>query len=181
MRRMAGDKTFYILYFQEPGRAEAELEADVRESLLRLYYAACGEPPPEERWRFLFEKKETLLDTAPLPETLPGFLTAEDLDFCTSEFERAGFSGGLNWYRNIDRTWEQTAFLANAKIHQPAIFAAGEHDAVIQMNQRAFQQLGINMPGLRQKMLFPGAGHWVQQERPEEINTLLVSFLRNLG
>ena len=181
MRRMAGDRQFYMLYFQEPGRAEAEMEVNVRESLLRLYYAASGAPPPEKRWRFIFEKDETLLDSVPLPESLPEFLTADELDFYTAEFERTGFRGGLNWYRTIDLTWEQTAFLANAKITQPAVFAAGEHDAVIQMSQRAFQRLEENMPGLRQKVLLPGAGHWVQQERPAEINDLLISFFREFS
>ena len=102
------------------------------------------------------------------------------MNLYTAEFERTGFRGGLNFYRTIDLTWEQTAFLANAKITQPAVFAAGEHDAVIQMSQRAFRQLEVNMPGLRQKVLLPGAGHWIQQERPEEINALLVSFFRDL-
>jgi pimeloyl-ACP methyl ester carboxylesterase len=65
MRRMAGEQQFYQLYFQEPGTAEAELEADVRRTMRMLLYAASGDPPPEKRWRFLFAKSEKFLDTGP--------------------------------------------------------------------------------------------------------------------
>jgi pimeloyl-ACP methyl ester carboxylesterase len=63
MKLLAGEKHFYQLYFQEPGRAEAELEADVRRTMCMMLYSASGDPPPEKRWRFLFNKSETFLDT----------------------------------------------------------------------------------------------------------------------
>jgi pimeloyl-ACP methyl ester carboxylesterase len=103
MRRMAGELEFYQLYFQEPGKAEAELEADVRRTTRMFLYATSGDPPPEKRWRFLFGKSERFLDTGSLPETMSDWLTEQDLDVFTREFECTGFRGGLNWYRNIDR------------------------------------------------------------------------------
>lgn len=180
MKRMAGDKQFYQLYFQEPGVAEAELEADVRRSFRMLLYALSGDPPLEGRWRFLFDKSETLLQSGAEPDTLPPWLTEQDIDYFTSEFERTGFRGGLNWYRNIDRNWEQSPFLLDAKLRQPALFVAGEHDAVIAMYSQRFAELETAMPNLKQKVLLPGAGHWIQQERPAEVNRLLIEFLTNL-
>jgi pimeloyl-ACP methyl ester carboxylesterase len=180
MRQMAGDQQFYQLYFQEPGKAEAELEADVRHTMRMILYAASGDPPPEKRWRFLFNKHETLLDTGSPPDILPAWLTEHDIDYFTREFERTGFRGGLNWYRNMDALWEQTPFLAGAKLHQPALFVAGEADAVIAMRRAAFNSLEEAVPNLTKKVLLPGAGHWIQQERPTEVNQLLLEFLAGL-
>ena len=177
MKRMAGDQQFYQLYFQEPGKAEAELEADVRQTMRMFLYSASGDPPPEKRWRFLFSKSETFLDTGSQPDTLPAWLTEQDIDYFTREFERTGFRGGLNWYRNIDSRWEQTPFLTGAKLHQPALFVAGEADAVIAMRRAAFDSLEAAVPNLKKKVLLPGAGHWIQQERPTEVNHLLLEFL----
>ena len=180
MKRMAGENQFYQLYFQEPSIAEAELEADVRKTIAMLLYSASGEPPAEKRWRFLFDKSETFLDSGTVPESLPAWLTEADLDFYTEEFKRTGFRGGLNWYRNIDRIWELTPFLSGAKIRQPSLFIAGELDGVITMYRQAFDSLEETMPGLRKKVLLSGAGHWIQQERPTEVNDLVVQFLKSL-
>jgi pimeloyl-ACP methyl ester carboxylesterase len=181
MKRMVGENQFYQLYFQEPGLAEAELDEDVRKSLTMFLYSASGNPPPEKRWRYLFSKSETLLDTGALPETLPAWLTEQDIDFFTCEFERTGFRGGLNWYRNLDRNWELTAFLSGAKLRQPALFVAGELDPVITMYREAFDAMEQTVPSLKQKVLLSGAGHWIQQERPNEVNQLLVEFLTGLN
>ena len=107
-------------------------------------------------------------------------MSEADLAFYTEEFKRTGFRGGLNWYRNIDTNWNLTAFLSGAKIRQPSLFVAGEFDAVITMYRRAFDSLEETMPGLRKKVLLSGAGHWIQQERPTEVNDLLIQFLKSL-
>jgi len=155
----------------------AELNADVRKTMGMFLYSASGDPPPEKRWRYLFGKSETFLDTGSQPETLPAWLTEQDLDFFVHEFERTGFRGGLNWYRNIDRNWELTPFLNGAKLRQPALFVAGEFDPVIAMSREIFNTMGKNMWDLRKKVLLAGAGHWIQQERPTEVNQLLIEFL----
>jgi pimeloyl-ACP methyl ester carboxylesterase len=180
MRHMAGEQEFYQLYFQEPGVAEADLEADVRSTMRMFLYSASGDAPPEKRWRFLFGKSERFLDTGTLPETLPDWLTEQDLDVFTGEFERTGFRGGLNWYRNIDRMWELTPFLSGAKLHQPLLFVAGEVDPMITMYRQAFDAMEHSAPGLRKTVLLPGAGHWVQQERPAQVDQLLLEFLAGL-
>lgn len=180
MKQMAGENQFYQLYFQEPGLAEAELEADVRKTITLFLYSASGDPPPQKRWRYMFSKSEKLLDTCTQPETLPSWLTEQDIDFFTGEFERTGFRGGLNWYRNFDRNWELTAFLSGAKLRQPTLFVAGEFDPVIAMNPQAFDAMEETVPNLKKKVLLSGAGHWIQQERPIEVNQLLIEFLAGL-
>jgi pimeloyl-ACP methyl ester carboxylesterase len=180
MKRMSGDFQFYQLYFQEPGKAEAEMEADIRRTVRMFLYSASGDPPPDRRWRFLFNKSERFIDSGSVPESLPAWLSEEDLNFFSKEIERTGFRGGLNWYRNIDRNWELTRFLSGAKINQPALFVAGENDACMTMYQKAFEVLETNVPNLTKKIVLPGAGHWIQQERANEVNELLVSFLDNL-
>jgi pimeloyl-ACP methyl ester carboxylesterase len=148
--------------------------------MLTLLYSASGDPPPHKRWRFLFEKSQKFIDTGSLPDVLPKWLTEQDLDVFSREFKRTGFRGGLNWYRNADRNWELTSFLNGAMIRQPTLFVAGELDGVIAMSRRGFETLEASIPGLTRKVLVPGAGHWVQQERPDEVNRLLIEFLTGL-
>ena len=112
------------------------------------------------------------------PETLPSWLTQDDVDFFVKEFKASGFRGGLNWYRNIDRNWELLGAFRNAKVQQPALFITGEKDVV-----RSFApEAGIkqNVPNLKDLVIVPGAGHWVQQEKPREVNEALIKFLKSL-
>jgi pimeloyl-ACP methyl ester carboxylesterase len=176
-RMMAGERFFYILYFQEPGVAERELEADVRSTMRRFLYAASGDvTEPLDFWQK--PKTAKFLDGLPDPAVLPAWLTETDLDVFTDEFERSGFRGGLNWYRNFDRNWHLTPALAGATVKQPALFIAGERDGVLAMVPvEAMKPL---VPDLRRILLIPGCGHWTQQERPGDVNAALIGFLRTL-
>ena len=180
MKAMAGDNFFYILYFQEPGVAETELEADVRKSLRMFLYSGSGDPPKGQVLRRLPKDAKFLDMMGEPPEGWSTWLTPADLDFYTGEFERAGFRGGLNWYRNVDRTWEYMAPFQNAKMRQPALFVAGDRDGVILMNPQALAQLEENVPNLKAKIMLDGCGHWTQQERPDEVNAALLDFLGSL-
>lgn len=177
LKQMAGEQQLYVSYFQKPGQAEAELEANVRRSLRMMLYSASGDAPPEKRWRLLFSKSEKFLDSLAEPEQLPSWLSEQDLDFLTQEFERTGFRGGLARYRNLDRDWQLTPFLSGAKLQQPALFIGGEFDIAVAMNQDIISQLETTMPNLRKQVLLPKTGHWIQQERPAEVNQLLTEFL----
>lgn len=174
---LASGQMFYQLYFQEPGRAEAQLERDVRDSLIRLLYGASGDAKPEQRWRFLFSPSEELMDTVAKFERLPPWISEAELKVFVDEFSRTGFTGGLNWYRNLDRDQELLAVLAKAKIQQPSVFIAGSEDAVIMMYKPALDALEHWVPNLTEKVLIPSAGHWVQQERPEAVNGHMLRFL----
>ena len=173
-------KNFYQDYFQEPGKVEKELEADVRRSMLGALYCASGDAPPQDRFKFLFEKNQRFVDTFVIPDKLPPWLTEEDLEFFVGEFKRTGFRGGINWYRNFQRNWEITPFLDGAKIIRPTVFAAGDSDIVIDMTGDGYKNLENHVANLYKKRMIQGAGHWLQQERPNEINQLLIDFLRSL-
>ena len=174
---------FYQLYFQEPGVAEAEFERDVRATMRKVLFgisgdaAAIGNPVSG-----LVPRRGGFLSTVAEPETLPGWLTEEDIDFYTGEFARAGFRGGLNWYRNIDRNWELLAPFRGARVMPPALFIAGEADPVLRFPgaRQRVDRLSELVPNLRRTVLLPGCGHWTQQERPNEVNQTMVEFLRSL-
>ena len=180
MQAMAGQDNFYQLYFQEPGKAEKELETDPRRAMAMLLYSLSGDAQPEEQWKFRFPKSMKFIDTGVVPRQLPPWLSEADLDFFAAEFKRAGFRGGLNWYRNAERNWELTPFLDGAKLRQPALFAAGSEDCVGKMYPGVFEMAGTFTPNLKKQVIIPGAGHWTQQERPAEVNQLLIEFLRSL-
>ena len=169
---------FYILYFQEPGVADAELDADPRRALRLVYYAASGDAQPGPGfWGKPVGSK--LLDGMVDPEKLPAWLTEQDLDVYAADFARAGFRGGLNRYRCMDRDWEEMADLEGKQITQPALFVIGERDTVF-MAPDAMDKMRKVIPALRDVRKYPGAGHWIQQERAAEVNEALLSFLSGL-
>lgn len=175
------DKFFYQLYFQTPGVAEAELEADVRGALRKIYYNASGDA---SGLTFLADKPASarLLDGVVDPDPLPAWLTEADLDYYTSQFEQSGFRGPLNRYRNFERDWELLPELGEKLVTVPSMFLAGDQDPVLRFmpGLNLFDVAGALYTDLRGKRLIPGAGHWVQQERPEETNAALLEFLRGL-
>jgi len=181
MLRKAGQLTHYWFHFQEPGVAEAEFERDPRTALRRVLYSISGDAPPETRRLTLQPGKGWLANTLD-PVILPAWLTDADLDHMAAEFSRSGFRGGLNWYRNLDRNWELTAPWAGALIHQPALFIAGSEDPIIALGSgaAALQALPAMVPGLRRKLIIDGAGHFIQQERPQLVNEAIIEFLGGL-
>ena len=182
MRSLLGEG-FYMVYFQQPGIAEAELERDVRTTMRKCLYSASGDAPADRaEAQPVVPQGGGFLDIMLDPETLPAWLTEQDIDFYTSEFERTGFSGGLNWYRTIDKSWELMAAWTGAPVLPPALYIAGERDLVV--NFPGMQELIANLrafvPHLKETLLLPGCGHWTQQERPAEVNAALLEFLKNL-
>ena len=116
------------------------------------------------------------------PESLPSWLSEADVDFYADEFARAGFRGGLNWYRNIDRNWELLAAFAGARVTVPALYIAGDRDPVVKFPgmDRLNPNLANFVPQLRATIMLPGCGHWTQQERAAEVNAAMIDFLRDL-
>jgi pimeloyl-ACP methyl ester carboxylesterase len=113
-------------------------------------------------------------------DALPPWLPREELDAYVDEFTRSGFRGPLHWYRNFDRTWERTAALAGRVITQPALFLAGERDPVLAFTRGQMERMRAAMPALAESVVLPGCGHWIQQERPAEVNAALLRFLAAL-
>jgi pimeloyl-ACP methyl ester carboxylesterase len=180
MRAALGDAFLYILYFQEEGVAEAELDADIRGTIRRLLYSISGDIPPED-FRFFDTEARCFNDLLREPSTLPPWLSEHDLDVFTAEFERKGtFRHGLNWYRNIDRSWELMAAFANRGIEQPALFIGADRDAIFGQTPDAVLATRQWVPRLREPVWVPDCGHWIQQEKPEVVNDALLTFLRSL-
>ena len=177
LKQMAGENFFYMLYFQTPGVAEHELQRDVRRSLRMFLHSASGDGP--ERVFQRVPKRAAFLEQLEDTEKLPDWLTEEDLEFFTQEFLRRGFRGGLNWYRNIDRSWELSAPWQGKKIEQPALFISGDRD-LIRNNPTYETQMRAVVPNLRGVVILPGIGHWTQQEAPDAVNRAMLEFLRSL-
>jgi pimeloyl-ACP methyl ester carboxylesterase len=175
----AGKSEYYWVYFQEPGVAEAELERDVRASIRRVLYIGSGDTPREDKMSFHVDRGRGFLGGR-ADHPLPSWLTEADVDVFAREYARTGFRGGLSWYRNIDRNWELTAPWDGALITQPALFIAGANDAVItgSLGARALEEMDSVVQNLAGKILLEGAGHWIQQERPGEVNAALIEFAR---
>jgi len=166
-----------MLYFQDPGVADADLGRDPRDTLRRFMSAISAEGGADA-FRVLPRQGTRLADWLPEPDVLPAWLTEKDLDYYAEEFTRTGFTGGLNWYRNMRRNWEITADLADTKVTGPALFITGEQDPVAMMTSTADMEEWV--PDLRGVLQLPGTGHWTQQERPADVNAALIQFLAGL-
>jgi pimeloyl-ACP methyl ester carboxylesterase len=174
------DAVFYQLYFQTAGVAEAELERDVRDSIRRLAFTGSGDGPGGRLG--MVPRAGGFLTHTTSPATLPSWLTEADIDFYAGEFSRAGFRGGLNWYRNIDRNWELLAPFAGARVMVPALYVVGDRDLVVSFAgmDQLIPNLSRFVPNLRRAVRLPGCGHWTQQERVAEVNAEMLEFLKGL-
>jgi pimeloyl-ACP methyl ester carboxylesterase len=177
----ARGRFFYQQYFQAEGVAEAEMEADVRSSLRRFYYAISGDAP-DGTWPNDKPVGATLLDRLPDPDPFPAWLTPADLDYFVGEFEGSGFRGPINRYRNHDADFIWLQEFAGRRIRQPALFIGGQRDLVLSMLGRrdVVALMQHEVTDLRGADILPGCGHWTQQERPAEVNQRLVAWLKAL-
>ncbi|GGB62355.1 alpha/beta fold hydrolase [Henriciella pelagia] len=181
LKKIYGDNFYYMLYFQEPGVAEAEFDADPRAILSRLYRSPDSPSLPPT----LTDPKMSAGGWVPRLGELkdrPDWLSAADLDYYVQQFQAAGFRGGINYYRNLDRNWETTADLEGVTIDIPVKFIAGEQDVVL--GGRTAEQLDATMRNVctdfRGVTLLPNTGHWVQQEEADAVNEALVSFIGSI-
>ncbi|MBV8461963.1 MAG: alpha/beta hydrolase [Acidimicrobiales bacterium] len=173
------EEEFYISYFQQPGRAEREIERDVRSWLLR-FYVGEGARSPDGGTVATVPKGKMMLDRVPVPDELPSWLSEADLDFYVEEFERTGFAGALNRYRNVDRDWQDFKPWRHQPIRVPALFIGGENDGPTIWGARAISRFPETLPDLRGSHILAGGGHWLQQERAEEVNRILIDWLTSL-
>jgi pimeloyl-ACP methyl ester carboxylesterase len=179
--QMGGDEEFYVSYFQQLGRAEAEIEPDVRGWLAGFYAALSADtmPAPDAPGPHFVSPGGRLRDRFPTGR-LPHWLSESDLDVYTGEFERTGMSGALARYRNMDRDWEDLADFDGAPITQPSMFIGGGLDASTTWMADAINAYPVTLPGLTASHILDSCGHWIQQERPAEINRLLTDWLASL-
>ena len=179
-RAMSKDKMFYQWYFQQVDKPDREMGQDVRKTLRSVFYSISGDAKGDERWRLFVEPGESILDTFTEPQVLPAWLSERALDHYVDEYTRTGFTGALNYYRCRDRNWEITACLDGAVVRQPSMFIGGDADPALGHSAAIYDQLETCLPGLRKKTLLPGVGHSAAEERPDQVNELLLDFLRQL-
>ena len=177
----AKGRFFYQVYFQDEGVAEAELEADVRTSLRKFWYAISGDAP-DGTWPKNKPHGARLLDGLPDPDPFPAWMSKADEDHFVEQFTASGFRGPLNRYRNHARDFAWQQGFRDRTIMQPSLFIGGDRDLALRMLP-GVDPVGLmapHLPGLRGAHLLPGIGHWTQQEAPEAVNRLLLEWLRGL-
>jgi pimeloyl-ACP methyl ester carboxylesterase len=176
-------KRYYHDYFQTPGLPDAQMNADIRQTLHRILVSVSGSAKGEYRWRPLLGKDETILDTFPDSKSLPEWLPPQVFDYYVEQYKRNGFTPALNYYRCLEKNWEQTPFLSGRKLSQPALFIGGVEDPSREIFMPAYDALEANLPNLpnlRKKLLLDGVGHDAMEEKPEVTNRLLLEFLPSL-
>ncbi|MFC6930071.1 alpha/beta fold hydrolase [Actinomadura yumaensis] len=178
MRERIGDG-YYMVHFQRPDVPEAEFDRDRAATFRRMLYAASGDGPGLAP---IVPEGGGFLDACPEPGKLPGWLTEHDVETLVAEYEHSGFTGPVNWYRNLDRNWELTTAWHRAPISPPALYVAGDRDLVVAAPgaREGIERMGDFVPNLREVVWLPGCGHWTQQERPAEVNEALLNFLHAL-
>jgi pimeloyl-ACP methyl ester carboxylesterase len=184
MAMNAGDREYYRLFFQEPGVAEADLEADVHHTVLGCLYTLSGDivrdGVHQSGWDGHFPKGQKMSQQVVIPKRLPAWLTEADVAFYVQALSASGFRGGLNWYRNINAIPGILSPFVGSKLRQPALYLYGEQDLIAGNTPEAIAGMQAALPDLRGTIRLQGAGHWLQQERPSEVNAALVQFLRGL-
>jgi len=188
MKMLYGDRFFYILYFQTPGVAEGELDADPKLSMAKVLWGASGvsfaardrsaESPPMEGTGFL-----TMMSTPPswpLPGPEGPWLTEDDLQTYADEFAHSGFFGPISYYRNLDANFEIVKDLGPERVAMPAYFIGGTDDVVNVMDPSGVERMQNLLADFRGATILDGVGHWTQQEAPAAFNDALLAFLRML-
>ncbi|MFC6639808.1 alpha/beta fold hydrolase [Sulfitobacter sp. JBTF-M27] len=179
-RALSGERDYYRLFIAEGLEAEAEAECDIRSYLLGLLYSVSGDIGPEQQWDGFMDRGSGIRAALTVPDKLPPWLSEDDLLLYVSEFERTGFTGGFNYYRNIDAITAQLAPFVGRTIEQPSFYLCGEYDLIAGNTPEAHAEMRSNLPDLRGLHVLAGAGHWLQQERADEVNERLIEFLASL-
>ena len=166
----------YISRFQADD-AHVPFDADPATALRKMFYAYDGSTPDGRQSTGFMPHGVSLTDSIADDAARPPWMSEAHFHEYVDAFSAGGFRGPVDWYRNLDRNWALTAFLQDQRIHQPSLFIVGERDPV--RHYAGPHEAGQKdwLTGLRGSPVLPGAGHWLQQERPGEINALLLDFL----
>ena len=190
-RKIYEGKFFYQLYFQEEGIAEAEFEEDIRKYLELTYFSIDARGMKFQKDNAINASSKgpdaKYLEGLPTFDTYPCWITVADMDYLAGEFEASGMRGPLNRYRAQQIDFEDLLELTDAKIKQPSAFLTGKYDPVnfftgsnYKNDEDLRDRIGKNYENLLSECLLDDAGHWVQQEKPEEVNKFILDFLSRL-
>ena len=170
--REAGRTDFYM--FDQMTDEAVEKWRDAARTIPGALYAASATPPPAERWT-PFSNASLLPANPPMPP----WADKEDVAYTIEEYQRTGFATGLNYYKAFQLGFDLAAPFKGAKIHQPCYFAVGREEAMQAILGKSLEQFREDMPGLRGVEIFDDCGHWVAQEKPEQLNASILKFLAN--
>jgi pimeloyl-ACP methyl ester carboxylesterase len=194
-RCIAGDQLdFYQEYLATLGPSIAEVESDVRGWLRDVVWSFSGGPPmppgfdpgcvdPIALTRVsaaCIPHGARMRDRLVGPERMPAWFTEADLDYYVEEFERTGFACAVSYYRALDASWEELLPMVGKPVSVPALFIGAERDVTTLWGAEAIARAKEHIPEYAGSVILPGAGHWIQQERPAETNRLLLDFLDRL-
>ncbi len=190
-RKIYEGKFFYQLYFQEEGLAEGEFEQNIRKYLELTYFSIDARGMRHQKENAINARSKDLnakyLDGLPEFDNYPSWMTKEDMDYLVSEFENSGMRGPLNRYRAQQIDFDDLLELTDAKIKQPSAFLTGKYDPVnfftgsnYESSEDLRNRIGKNYEDLLLVCLLEDAGHWVQQEKPAEVNKFILDFLSRL-
>ncbi|CAM6128789.1 unnamed protein product [Calypogeia fissa] len=158
--------------------AEVEAEADFSKQgtktvFQKILFYNSAEIPTSKNGK-------TVLESIDLPDPMPTWLTDEDIQYYVDSFNKTGFTGGFNFYRNYIRTWELTGSWSNKGINTPNLFVVRDRDLCYTMTQGYFQTPAFKhfVPNLKDLVVLPGVSHFLAEEVPDKINPLILKFLK---
>jgi len=179
LAKRAGLGDLYISRFQ-PDDAHEPFDVDPATTLRKMFWSYDGATPDEGQSTGFLTPGVSMLDSIDDAATLPPWLSEAHFAEYVEAFSAGGFRGPIDWYRCIDLNWSLTAFVQDRTIDQPSLFLVGERDPVRGYAGQHEAGLSKWLTDLRGQTVLPGAGHWLQQERPDEINAALLGFLKGL-
>ncbi|KAL5060948.1 hypothetical protein RYX36_032552 [Vicia faba] len=177
MRALFGDD-YYICRFQEPGKAEAEFAKASPDLVIKNMLTSRNSGPP------ILPKEGTVVynPEAARAKPLPSWLSQEDINYYASKFEKSGFTGGLNYYRNFNLNWELTAAWTGAEIKVPVKFITGDLDLVyVSMGTKQYIESGgfkKDVPNLEEVVIQKGVAHYNSQEAAEDVSNHIYEFIK---
>ena len=111
---------------------------------------------------------------------MPAWLTDDDLDVFVEALRCGGFAGPLSFYRNLENNWHDLAHMVGKPLTVPAMFLGAEYDVATWWGAEAIARAPEVMTNWMGAHVIDGAGHWLQQERPDETNRVIGQFLAAL-
>lgn len=174
-RHLYGDD-FYVCRFQEPGQIEIEIAEVGTATALKSIFANRDPSPP------CLPKGKAFQDVSGAPIVLPTWLPEEEVNYYVTKFEKTGFTGGINYYRNFDRNWELTAPWTGSQIKVPTKFMVGDMDLTYHFaGAKEYIHSGEfkkNVPLLEEVVVMEGVGHFLHEEKADEINKHIHDFFQ---
>lgn len=163
--------------FERKGIVEEEFEKDP-ELFFKLFFFGLSGDAPDGTIEKLYMKttpEDRLLTSFPSTDHLPGWLSQEELDYYVNAYKKTGISGALGFYRNTDEDYPEMKEVYKKGIHQPVLFIGGAKEAAVKFGST--EPMKNALPNLRKIIILEGCGHWIQQERTQEMNAALIDFL----